>query len=58
MKVWELIAELSKRPAGEDVLIARSESHTYMLTTSVQHNMTDCLVIYGDGSNDEPDPGE
>ncbi len=58
MKVWELIAELSKRPAGENVYIARSESHSYMDITSASHDATDGLLIYGDGTDDESDAEE
>lgn len=53
MKVWELIAELSKRPAGENVYIARSESHAYMHVNYASAQQSGELIIYGDGSEDE-----
>lgn len=58
MKVWELMAELSKRPAGENVYIARSDSHTYQDTTRAYCSSIGEIIIYGDGSDDDGDDDE
>lgn len=56
MKVWELMAILSKCNAGDNVYVSRSESHCYQDSTSVDTQQTDCgVVIYGDGSDDDPE---
>lgn len=55
MKVWELMAVLAARPAGEEVHIARSESHVYMEVSGADASIMGEVVIYGDGSDDEPE---
>ena len=55
MKVWEVIAALSKYPAGADVIVARGEdTHRFFLDrVSDSESESDQVVFIGDGS--EPD---
>jgi hypothetical protein len=48
MKVWELIAELSKQPAGDDVSIGNSHD-SYLVNVGHVKSEDGGIFIYGDG---------
>lgn len=48
MKVWELMAELSKRPAGDDVCVAHS-GDSYLVRLESTDSDEGLVYLYGDG---------
>lgn len=56
MKVWELIAELSKAPAGDDVYVSRGEETYIVMAKGVDRDThEDAVWVFGDSSEtDDP----